>query len=97
MNSQQLILERIEQRIGETLILVNDRQYANTGTLRSLHPTTLEQIASVKYAFQDDYCKFGNSVASYWYGQSAEGKASWVVDSIPELVDRVVAHLKGQA
>jgi hypothetical protein len=95
MNSQQLILERIAAAVEATgLTLICDAQYANTGTLRALD-ADLNQIASVEYDFQERYCHFGqmsNYVAALWYGQSAEGKASYVCGSIPELVNTVVNH-----
>ena len=100
MNSQDLILERIADAIGadDNLVLIHDREYGNMGVLRTLDSKTLRQIAAVSYDFQRGYCSFGsfgNRLASLWYGQSAEGKAAWVKDSIPDLVDAVVRHLKG--
>lgn len=104
MNSQQLILDRIAVAIAEHdegITLIRDADYANVGTLRTLD-ADLNQIASVIYNFQTDYCHFGpmsNYVAALWYGRSAEGKAAWVCGSIPELVNTVVNHLttKGTA
>ena len=98
MNSQSLILGRISDAIERhpEVMLIHDGGWANTGTLRVLNRATLRQIGAVTYDFQHNYCHFGpvtSRVAALWYGQSAEGKTSWVCGSIPELVDRVVAHL----
>ena len=98
MNSQQLILDRIAATIDATegITLISDREYANTGTLRTIDTASLHQIAAVSYDFQNGYCHFGpvtDRVAAHWYGQSAEGKASWVKGSIPDLVAAVVTHL----
>lgn len=96
--TQQLILDRITARVeaDDGVMLVHDREWANIGTLRTLDANTLTQIAAVTYDFQSGYCHFGpgpNRVAAHWYGQSAEGKSSWVYGSIPELVAVVTTHL----
>lgn len=98
MNSQDLILERIIKTLegDHELLVANDRQYRNGGTLRTLNPNSLEQVAALSYDFQDNYCNFGpgnHPVAAHWYGQSDEGKADWVCGSIPELINSVVAEL----
>jgi hypothetical protein len=98
VNSQQLILERIADKIAddESIILITDRGYSNTGMLRTLDSDSLQQIASVSYNFQSGYVNFGgmsNYVASLSYDSPSAGAASWVKRSIPELVDAVVAHL----
>lgn len=99
MSTQELILGNIERAIAvrNDVILVNDRQYGNTGTLRT-YDAAMNHIASLTYEFQRDYCHFGPTaqrVAALWYGQSAEGMAPWVKGSIPELVATVTEHLLG--
>jgi hypothetical protein len=103
MNSQSLILTAIEDRVSKRgLTLLNDRGYANTGTLRVLD-STLRQVGAVSYDFQGGYCTFSvgrttERVASLWYGQTdVAGAADWVVGSIPDLVDTVVEHLLKEA
>ncbi len=100
MTSQELILTRIEAAIGNDLVFVNDRQYANTGTLRTLNAETLEQVAAVRYDFQDGDCRFGPSsepVAALWYDEPrSDCHAPWVCGSIPELVNTVVIALRGE-
>ena len=96
--SQTLILDRITTAIeaNEGITLINDRQYANTGTLRTLD-ADLNQIAAVEYEFNDGYCNFGKMsrrVASLWYGMTdTTGKAAWVTGNIPDLVAAVTEHL----
>jgi len=101
MNSQQLILDRIATAVGcppnSRILLLNDGQYGNTGTLRTLDSDTLAQIAAVDYEFSQTGCNFGpfgKRVAAHRYGQPATS-AAWVYGSIPELVDAVAAHLRG--
>jgi hypothetical protein len=101
MDSQGLILTAIEKAISriDGITLIRDPEYANTGTLRTLD-RSLRQIGAVNYDFQQGYCMFRYArkpVASHWYGQSAEGKASWVAGSIPDLVEVVVEHLLKEA
>lgn len=98
MNSQEMILHAIATKIAarEDVVLIDDRQWANTGVLRTVTRDTLDHIASLSYDFQSGYCNFGpisNRVASLWYGKSTEGKRSYVKGSISELVATVVAHL----
>ena len=100
MNSQQLILDRITAAIEarDGVLLIEDRQYANTGTLRTVNAETLEQIAYVTYGFYQGYCDFGpmtDRVASLDYDSPSRGTAPWVQRSVPDLVDAVVAHLTG--
>ena len=101
MNSQELILSRIKAEIEAfPLVIVDDRQYANTGTLRTMRAGTLERVASVTYDFQDNRCHFGPMsarVAALWYDAPArDGEADWVCHSIPELVNTVVIALRGE-
>lgn len=99
--SQQLILRLIERAFGEEYVLLRDGGYANTGVLRCLRADDLRQIASVTYDFQPRYCHFGpmtDRVAALWYDQpDVSGKAAWVKGTIPDLVETVVRHLKGEA
>lgn len=103
MNSQQLILDRIQAGIDAKggLVLANDAQYANRGHLRVYDAATLAQVGSAPYDFQQTYCSFGpmsNRIASHWYGEhDVAGKAAWVKGSIPDLVDAIVAHLTAGA
>jgi hypothetical protein len=94
--TQSLILDAITAAVEKRgLTLANDGQWANNGTLR-VYDKALNQVGAVSYDFQNNYVHFGpvsNRLAALWYGQSAEGKADWVVGSIPELVDRVVNHI----
>ena len=99
MNSQDFIMKLITARFaGDTSpVLIDDRQYANTGTLRTLHPTTMKQIAATRYSFNDGYCTFDPDVASLWYDRELTGReVEWVCGSIPELVDRVAKYLEGK-
>ena len=99
MTSQELILARIADAVAgdANLTLIHDREYANTGTLRTLDTATLAQVGAVCYDFQQNSCHFGpqgNRVAALRYGMPATSKG-WVKGSIPEVVDAVVAHLRG--
>lgn len=101
MTSQELILSRIKAEFdGGPLLLVDDRQYANTGTLRTMRAGTLERVASVTYDFQINRCHFGRlsaRVASLWYdAEPRDGEADWACHSIPELVNTVVIALRGE-
>lgn len=100
MNSQELILGRIRAEFdGGPLLLVDDRDYENTGTLRTMRAATLERVASVTYGFQNNCCHFGPMtarVAALWYDAPPRGgEAEWVCHSIPELVNTVVIALRG--
>lgn len=102
-STQDLILDRITELVeAQGFTVTNDRQFANTGVLRSLDRLTLTQVASVPYNFQTGYVHFGsnpNYVAALWFNQPRRpGTAEWVCESIPELINTVVAHLtmKGQ-
>lgn len=97
MSSQQVILDRIAAMIvlHDGITLIDDRQYANTGTLRTLD-ADLNQVAAVTYEFQRNSCHFGgvnDRVAALWYDNPHAGTAAWVQRSIPDLVTAVVAHL----
>lgn len=101
MNSQTMILKAIATAVEahDGVMLIDDTDWANTGTLRTVKRDTLDQIAAVSYNFQSDYCHFGPTnarVAALWYGQSAEGKAAWVCGSISELVAAVGNYLLGK-
>lgn len=97
-STQDLIKSRIVAAFEDDrcpFLLLDDRQYANAGVLRTVNATTLDHVAEVGYGFQDGYCIFKNkneNVASLWYGRATPGSAK----SIPELIDQVVAHLKGE-
>lgn len=97
MNSQDLILDRIAQRIAERkgVLLINDVKYSNVGTLRTIDENTLAHLGSVTYDFQDYAVHFGpvtDRVAAHWYDDRS-GSAPWVKRSIAELIDAVVNHL----
>ena len=102
MNSQDFIMKLITARFAEDTspVLIDDRQYGNTGTLRTLHPVTYEQVAVARYDFQNERVIFkvdAGTIAAHWYGEARRpGQASWVCSSIPELVDRVTKHLEGK-
>jgi hypothetical protein len=105
--TQSLILERIAAEVterGDNVVLVDDRAWANRGTLRTFDAATLDHIAAVSYDFQADNCHFGpikspahpggfGWVAAVWYGRPAEGMAPWVKGSIAELVEAVTSYL----
>lgn len=99
MNSQTLILDRIASAIGadQSIVLIRDPQYSNTGTLRTLDRDTLVQIAAVHYDFQRSYCNFKvgiDYVATHSYGQARTAtNAAFVQGSIPDLVTAVVSYL----
>lgn len=101
MTTQQLVQEAIERAVHArrpTLTLIDDRQRANTGTLRT-YDADLTLVGSVTYDFQHGYCHFGpaaDRVAAHWYGQTdMTGKAAWGKGSLAELVAAVADTLIG--
>lgn len=99
--TQELILEAIRDRVEKPgLRFVDDRQYANTGTIR-VYTTDLGLVGQVTYGFQPERCDFGpmtGYVAVLNYGRArTPGQVEAVCSTVPDLVDRVVTYLLKEA
>ena len=97
-STQTAVLKAIEAQLDEAgLILVQDAQWANTGTLYATDG--LDPIGeTLRYNFQNDYIQFsppGSQIpyAAWW--QNGSGSADRVGHSLPDLVDRVTRLLTG--
>lgn len=105
MNQQQLIIEAIVNAMEPRRVTI-DHQYANTGFIRVIDERTLLATRSVSFNFQAERFDFkrvtpGDRSAEDWlashtYGRERrEGQVPAVKSTPIEVVDAVVAYLKG--
>lgn len=100
---QQTILQAIEDKsYGITYTL--DFTYSNTGFIRALDPKTLMATRSLRFMFQDGSVSFESTdpkyktVATHYYGKERREDHIPAVKSTPvEVVDAVIAYLKGES
>jgi hypothetical protein len=101
---QQLILEAIVDKMEPHTVTV-DKEWANTGYIRCIDDKTLLATRSLRFDFQKEYVNFkvpGDStregiIASHDYGRPRRDGQIAAVKSTPmEVVDTVVAYLKGE-
>lgn len=98
---QQIILEEIVNRCDPHRVTI-DHQYANTGWIRLIDDATLLAKRSVSFFFANDHATFktpspnAEPVATHYYGKERrEGHIDAVKSTPIEMIDTVVAYLKG--
>ena len=98
---QQIILDAIVDELEQTRHVTVDFVYANTGYIRVIDATTLAATRSVTFDFQKTYVTFKvadspDYIASHTYGKPRrDGQIAEVKSTPREVVDTVVAYLKG--
>lgn len=98
---QQTILKAIDDKM-EPYQYTLDFTYSNTGFIRAIDDNALLATRSLKFMFSDGYVSFDlprhETVACHYYGQERRDGQIPAVKSTPmEVVDAVVAYLKGQS
>lgn len=92
MNTQAKVkrtIETIAQDAG--LELVDDTQWANTGTWRIGPSDTLTPLVSISYNFQDNYSSF-TFVPPFGVGKNGGGNLNYVKHE--ELDERLIAPVR---
>lgn len=101
------IQTKFEDRLAEEFVpdhleVVNNRQYANTGTIYIQPVDNFECVLSIRYSFQDNYCTFDIFPPfPFGTGYRIEGGVSKVHINAPfeklnELLDNINKYLLGQ-
>lgn len=98
--TQGAVLGAIEAKLAEVeLTLVNDRRYANTGTVYAVAAGSLDAVGHrLTYDFQDyGHVGFRDEVGDYAAAWSKTGgTAPFVAPTLDVLVARVVALLEAR-
>lgn len=96
-DTQSAVLSRIEELLAaDDLILVIDRQYANTGTVYATGRSLDAVGERLSYTFQRGSVNFNYATGgqpAVWFSKT--GTAPFVAQSLDELVERVAILLAG--
>lgn len=93
MNTQSKVMAVIKAMVeANGLELIDNRQWANTGTLRIEPRDSLTAIATLSYSFQDTYSSFQFTPDNFIHGLASDGHLHAVKHD--ELEVRLIAPLR---
>jgi hypothetical protein len=98
MSTQKRVIAAIRSQIEDAgAELVNDTQWANTGTLSAVYPAEITSPRRLHYGFQSKYVSFGDMAG---YRDPSIGRLPYCeyhkTKVIQDAIDSVVAYLLGR-